>query len=102
MNYVIVYDPSADPFGAAQGAARLSHLNPLDERLLGWLRSGSAHISKLILGSESKISCRATSRLQRILTKVHNFYPRSLVDTLGGPSPRMIQKTLDSYLILNP
>lgn len=83
LDYITVYDPSIDPFGAVQGAALSAHLNPLDDFLLEWLQSGAAYISKLLLGSQKKMSFRARSRLERVLTKVHNFYPKPL-DTLVG------------------
>lgn len=74
--YVAIYDPLVDPFDAdadadtAQGGAVWDHINPLDDFLLGWLRSGPAYISKLVLGSRKLLSPRARSRLERVLIKV--------------------------------
>ncbi|OQD91487.1 hypothetical protein PENSOL_c053G11279 [Penicillium solitum] len=75
--YVVVYDPLVDPFDAdadadadaAQEGAMRDHINPLDDFLLKWLRSGPAYISKQGLGSRKLLSPRARSRLERVLIK---------------------------------
>ncbi|CAI7656863.1 unnamed protein product [Penicillium crustosum] len=73
--YVVVYDPLVDPFNAdadadtAQECATWDHVNPLDDFLLRWLRSGPAYISKQVLGSRKLLSPRARSRLDGVLIK---------------------------------
>lgn len=69
--YVTVYDSSIDPFDTAREGALSDHLNPLDDLLLRWLRSGPAYISKRLLGSPKVLSPRARSRLERVLIKVY-------------------------------
>lgn len=86
--YVVVYDPLVDPFDAdadagadaAQEGAMRDHINPLDDFLLRWLRSGPAYISKQGLGSRKLLSPRARSRLERVLIKVR--YARSAQEKL--------------------
>lgn len=51
------------------------YINPLDDFLLKWLRSGPVYISKRVLGSRKLLSPRARSRLERVLIKVR--YARS-------------------------
>ncbi|KAJ5922724.1 hypothetical protein N7516_010427 [Penicillium verrucosum] len=72
--YLTVYDPWVDPFenadpDAAQEGLMWDQINPLDDFILGLLRSGPAYISKRVLDSRKLLSPRARSRLERVLIK---------------------------------
>lgn len=67
--YLTVYEPSDDPFDKAEKETILSRCNPVDNLILGGVRSVARWLLKNLVGSD-RVAHRLIVRIEKILIKV--------------------------------